>query len=290
MAEELINLLLRILIYGAVVSGIWALTASGFSLIFGVARILNFAHGTFFVLSAYTAIVLIKNLGVNLFVSFVVAIVVVGMLGVVVYKLMMAPLKEHEVMIIIVTLAFALLVGEILLLLFGEHGISVPSFIRGYVEIAGVAVTWKRIVAFIVAIVVIILLEYFINRTKTGKMISAASQDFEAAMLVGLNVDRLLLITMFISAALAGLAGLLYGQVFAASPIFAFKSLIFAFAIVILGGLGSVRGSIIASFIVGYILTISITTLGARWGEFMVLVTIIAILIVRPTGLFGVEE
>ncbi|RLI83586.1 branched-chain amino acid ABC transporter permease [Archaeoglobales archaeon] len=286
----MIEIVLRILIYGAVLSGIWALTASGFSLIFGIARILNFAHGTFFVLSAYLSILLIKNLGFNIFISYAVSVILVGLVGVVIYKIMMAPIREHEVMVIIVTLAFALLVGEVLLLIFGEHGISVPSFARGFVEIAGVPITWKRISVFIAAIVVIILLEYFINRTRTGKMISAASQNLEAAMIVGMDVERLFVITMFISAALAAFGGLLYAQVFAASPIFAFKSLIFAFAIVILGGLGSVRGSIIASFIVGYILTITINTLGARWGEFMVLVTIIGILIVRPTGLFGVEE
>ncbi len=286
----MIEVIIRVLIYGAVVSGIWALAASGFSLVFGIARILNFAHGTFFVLAAYISIVLIKNLGVNLFISYAIAVILVGLIGIVVYKLIMSPIREHEVMIIIVTLAFALLVEQILLLIFGEHGISVPTFVRGVVEIAGVPVTMTRITAFIAAIIVIILLEYFINRTRTGKMISAASQDFEAAMIVGMDVERLFIITMFISAALAGLGGLLFAQVFAASPMFAVKSLIFAFAIVILGGLGSVRGSIVASFIVGYILTATITTLGARWGEFMVLITIIAILIVRPTGLFGVEE
>jgi branched-chain amino acid transport system permease protein len=286
----MLDLVIRILVYGAVVSGIWALAASGFSLIFGVARILNFAHGSFFVLSAYLAIVFIKNLGINLFVSYAIAVLLVGLLGIVIYKLMMSPLRGHTVMIIIVTLAFALLVEQVLLIIFGEHGISVPSFAKGVVDIAGVPVTMKRVVAFISAIIVIILLEYFINRTKTGKMISAASQDAEAAMLVGMDVEKLFMITMFISAGLAGFGGLLYAQVFAANPIFAVKSLIFAFAIVILGGLGSVRGSIVASFIVGYILTATITTLGARWGEFVVLVTIIAILIIRPTGLFGVEE
>jgi branched-chain amino acid transport system permease protein len=286
----MLELIMKILIYGTVVSGIWALTASGFSLIFGIARILNFAHGTFFVLSAYMSIVLIKNLGLNIFISYAIAVLFVGVLGVVVYKVMMSPIRHHEVMVIIVTLAFALLVEQVLLLLFGEHGRSVPSFVSGFTEIGGVLITYKRIVVFILAIAVIFLLEFFINRTRTGKMITAASQDIEAAMMVGMDVERLFVITMFVSAILAGFAGLLFAQVFAASPIFAVKSLIYAFAIVILGGLGSVRGSIIASFIVGYLITASITFLGARWAEFVMLVTIIGILVFRPTGLFGVEE
>jgi branched-chain amino acid transport system permease protein len=286
----MIDLIMRILVYGAVSGGIWALAASGFSLIFGIGRILNFAHGTFFVLSAYICFILAKDLGVNLFISYIIAILLVGALGVVVYKIMMAPVRHHEVMVIIVTLAFALLVEQILLLLFGEHGYSIPSFVSGSMEIGGVLIPKTRILAFFVSIAVIILLEYFINRTRTGKMISAVSQDSEAAMLVGMDVEKLFMITMFVSASLAGIGGLLFGQVFGASPIFAVKSLIYAFAIVILGGLGSVRGSIIASFIVGYIITTTIILLGSRWAEFVMLITIISILIFRPTGLFGVEE
>ena len=98
------------------------------------------------------------------------------------------------------------------------------------------------------------------------------------------------MITIFISALLASLGGILYAQVYAANPLIVLKSLIFAFAIVILGGLGSVRGSIFASFIVGYILTTVIVLYGARWSELVALLIIIAILVIRPSGLFGVKE
>jgi len=285
----MIDLAIRILIYGAVVSGIWALVASGFTLIFGVARILNFAHGTFFVLAAYLGIVMISS-GVNIFLATLISVVVVGLFAMAIYALLLSRIREHEVMIIIATLALALLVEQVLILIFGEHGISYPSFITGVFRFGKTPITYMRILAFVVAIVVIVLLELFINRTRLGKMISAASQNFEGAMLVGLDVEKLFRVTMFVSAVLAGIGGILYSQIFAATPIAAIKSLIFAFAIVILGGLGSVRGSIIAAFIIGYILTITINLLGARWTEFVALLVIIGILIVRPTGLFGVEE
>ncbi len=285
----MIELALKILIFGAVVSGIWALVASGFSLIFGVARILNFAHGTLFVLSAYFGIVLIKY-GINNYIAFVLGILFAGVIGVIIFRLTISPIKTHEVMVVIVTLAIALLVEQFLLLIFGEHGISFPSLISGIQNIDGVRITNIRILSFFVAMATLILLEVFITRTKTGKMINATSQDMEAAMLMGIDVDRIYLITMFISSILAGLGGLLYSQIFATTPIVSVKALIYAFAIVILGGLGSLRGSIIASFIVGYVIVVTITFLGARWSEFVMLLTIISILVVKPTGLFGVEE
>lgn len=285
----MIDLAIRILIYGAVVSGIWALVASGFTLIFGVARILNFAHGTFFVLAAYIGIVMIGS-GVNPLLATFISVVVVGIFAVIIYALLLSRIREHEVMVIIATLALALLIEQILILMFGEHGISYPSMVTGVVRFGKTPITYERILTFFVAIIVIALLELFINRTRLGKMISAASQNFEGAMLVGMDVEKLFRVTMFISAALAGIGGILYSQIYSATPIAAVKSLIFAFAIVILGGLGSVRGSIIAAFIIGYILTIAINLLGARWSEFVALLVIIGILIVRPTGLFGVEE
>jgi branched-chain amino acid transport system permease protein len=109
-------------------------------------------------------------------------------------------------------------------------------------------------------------------------------------MLVGLNIGKLFMITMFVSAILAALGGSLFAQIYAANPFLTLKALVFAFAIVILGGLGSVRGSVIAAFIVGYTLTIVISLYGARWSEFVAMIIIIAILIFRPTGLFGVKE
>jgi len=285
----MLDVLLKIIVFGTIVSGIWALVASGFTLIFGVARMLNFAHGTLFVLSAYIGIVLVKS-GLNPYISFIVALFLVGVVGVVIYRLFMFPVREHEVMVIIVTLAIALLVEQILLLSFGETGISFPSLIGGIIRIGTLPVPKKRIIALVIAIIALILLEFFINRTVTGKKINAASQDMQMATLVGIEVEKVFMLTMFISALLAGLGGLLYSQIFAINPHVAVKSLIYAFAIVILGGLGSIRGSIVASFIVGYILMATVILLGARWSELVMLLTIIGILVVKPSGLFGVEE
>jgi branched-chain amino acid transport system permease protein len=287
---EMLELLMRILVYGATLSGIYSLIAAGFTLIFGVSRIMNFSHGAFFVLGAYLGIAIINGVGLNPYLSTAISILMVGLLAAIVYKGIMSPVRTQEVMVIIVTLAFALILEQLILLIFGEHGISYPSMVKGVISIGGVPIPSMRLFVLAIALTALILLWILIGKTRLGREITAASQDVEAATLLGLDVDKLFLTTVFISAILAALGGALYAQVYAANPFLVLKSLIFAFAIVILGGLGSVKGSVISSFIVGYILTAVIVLYGARWSELTALLIIIAILILKPTGLFGVKE
>ncbi len=278
--------MLEILIYGVIIGSIWALVASGFSLVFGVARILNFAHGIFFILGAYLAVVLFPYLG---FLSIVPSVLMVGAFGWFVYRFLISPIKGYEVMVILITLALALLMEQIVLAIFKDVSISFPLFLSGVVFLFGVPVPENRLLITAIAFAVIAILDIFITRSKTGKFITATSQDMEASMLVGIDVESVYSVTMAISAMLAGLAGILYAQIYAVNPETALRVLIYAFAIVILGGLGSVRGSVVASFIIGFIQTAVSTLYDPRWAEIVALVTIIVVLIVRPKGLFGVE-
>ncbi len=287
--------LVEIVVLGSIIGGIWALVASGFSLVFGVARILNFAHGTYFALGAYFAIVLDRELKYlmpelpSLIFSIIFSILIVGLIGVAIYKTCIKPVRKYEVMVILITLAIALLFEKILLAIFRDTSVSVPFPISGVITVSGIPIPYTRLMALLVAILIIILLERFINATKTGKETIATSQDMEASMLIGIDVEKVYTIVMFLSASLAAVAGILYSQIYAVNPQTALRVLIYAFAIVILGGLGSVRGSIIAAFIIGFMqVTVSIA-LEARWAEIAAMVAIIAILIVRPRGLMGVE-
>ncbi len=279
-------MLLDILIYGLIIGSIWALVASGFSLVFGVARILNFAHGIFFILGAYVAILLYPYIG---FASVPVAVMVVGLFGFAIYKVFINPIREYEIMVILITLALALLCKELILAIFKDVSKSFPMFFSGVVSLAGVPVSTDRIAIFVIALLVIVALDLFIRKTRMGKFITATSQDMEASMLVGIDVEWVYSITMMISGMLAGLGGILYAQIYAVNPGTALRVLIYAFAIVILGGLGSVRGSVVASFIIGFIQVAISMLYDPRWAEVSALIAIIAILIVRPQGLFGVE-
>lgn len=282
--------LLEIAVFGTAIGGIFALLASGFSLIFGVSRILNFAHGVCFAVSAYVAIYLIKELSTDVFSASLLGVLFAVFIGFAVYALT-RPIRHNVVMVIIVTLAFALLIEQFLLLSFGNRGLTMPPFVEGIqVVYENLRIAKIRLLAIAIAVAVLVALEVFISKTLMGKRINAVSQDSEASMLIGIDVEKVLIATFALSSALAGIAGILYAQIFNVYPATILRVLIYAFAVVILGGLGSFRGSVLASFIIGYIFVATMKTLGAQWSEFVMLITIIAILAVRPTGLFGVRE
>ncbi|MEM2060197.1 MAG: branched-chain amino acid ABC transporter permease [Archaeoglobaceae archaeon] len=282
--------LLEIAVFGTAMGGIFALLASGFSLIFGVSRILNFAHGVCFAVSAYVAIYLIKELSTDVFSASLLGVLFAVLIGFAVYALT-RPIRHNVVMVIIVTLAFALLIEQFLLLSFGNRGLTMPPFVEGIqVVYENLRIAKIRLLAIAIAVAVLVALEVFISKTLMGKRINAVSQDSEASMLIGIDVEKVLIATFALSSALAGIAGILYAQIFNVYPATILRVLIYAFAVVILGGLGSFRGSVLASFIIGYIFVATMKTLGAQWSEFVMLITIIAILAVRPTGLFGVRE
>ncbi len=288
----------EILVLGTVMGGVLALVASGFSLVFGVSRILNFAHGTYFALGAYFSLVfylLFEKLlaflpkELILLISAFLAILLTGFTGVLIYLATVKPVRNYEVMVILVTLAVALLIKELLLTFFSDVSISIPPFVTGCIVIFGIPVTYSRIIALVIAALSIATLDVFINKTKLGRETVATAQDVEAAMLVGIDVERVFITVMFISSALAGVAGILYAQIYAVNPMTSLRVLIYAFAIVILGGLGSVRGSILAAFIIGYMQVAVSTLFTSEWAEIVAMLTIIAILVIRPQGIMGVE-
>ncbi|MCS7144549.1 MAG: branched-chain amino acid ABC transporter permease [Archaeoglobaceae archaeon] len=281
---------LEIIVFGTAMGGIFALLASGFSLIFGVSRILNFAHGACFAISAYLAIFLVNHFSFNVYLATLFGVIASILLGFIVYCLT-RPIRSNIIMVIIVTLAFALLVEQLLLLSFGDRGLTLKPFVEGLQVIhEDLRIAKIRIIAIFIAVALILLLEIFVNGTILGKRINAVSQDSESAMLLGIDVERIYIVTILLSSALAGFSGILYAQVFNIYPELVLRVLIYAFAVVILGGLGSLRGSIVASFIVGYLFVITMMLLSAQWSEFVMLLAIVLILVVRPTGLFGVKE
>jgi branched-chain amino acid transport system permease protein len=176
-----------------------------------------------------------------------------------------------------------------MLITFRDISVTIPPLIEGSVDFFGVKLTYIKLLALVIAIGVIVALEIFIKKTRLGREINATSQSYESAMMVGIDVERIFLITLLLSSILAGIGGVLYAQIYSLNPETTFKILIYAFAIVILGGLGSVKGSIVSAFIIGYIQIFVSLMLGTRWSELAVIVVIIVILIVKPKGLFGVE-
>ena len=247
---------MEILIYGAVTSAIYAMLAVGFTLIFGVARVLNLAHGSFYALGAYGAYVFASIFGLPLWLAAILSIITVAIFGVFVERVLIRPLRHSQLGVLMISLAVALVVEQALFLTFGSEYRNVPAFIDMKLNIGGVDVAGQRILTLLVAIVAIGSLYLFIQRTRLGSAILAISQDPDAAKYMGIPSDKIFSLVMAISASLAALAGIMAGPFLSVQPSMHLLPIVKAFAIVVVGGLGSIPGSIAAAFLLGYAETI----------------------------------
>ncbi len=278
---------MEILIYGAVTSAIYALLAVGFTLIFGVARILNLAHGSFYALGAYGTYVLTSMVGLPLWSAALIAIAFVAVFGVVVEKVLIRPLRHSQLGVLMISLAVALVVEQTLFLVFGSEYRNVPSFVDTKINLGGVDVAGQRLLTLAVAAVAIGALYMFIQFTRLGSAILAISQDPEAAKYMGIPSDKIFSLVMAISAALAALAGVMAGPFLSVQPSMHLLPIVKAFAIVVVGGLGSIPGSIAAAFLLGYAETCVAYLISSSWTEIVSVLATLLMLVFRPAGIFG---
>jgi branched-chain amino acid transport system permease protein len=279
-----------ILISGLVNSGVYALLALGFSLIFGVARSVNIAHTAFYMLAAYALYGLLVIGGMPLLFAIPLAVVAVVALSLVCYKLVIEPVRQHESAVLIATIALALIFQESLLVAFGGSFRGIPNAVEGVVSIIGVRVSYQRVIVLVVVAVTLVATWYLLNRTRLGLAIRTAANDQEIANLMGINVGRVAMYTVGISVALAAIAGVVVAPVFVVDPLMWLAPLVTMLAIVVLGGLGSLKGSVIGAFIIGYVeaITVFVVPSGSYLKGAVALSIMIVVLLFRPEGLFGV--
>ena len=261
--------------------------AVGFTLIFGVARILNLAHGTFYALGAYGAYFFTSHFHLPLLAAALLAIAVVGVFGVVVERVLIRPMRKSQLAVLMITLAVSLVVEQALFLTFGSEYRNVPAFIDTKFTIGGVDVGGARLLALGVSVMVIAVLWLFIQRTRLGSAILAISQDPQAAQYMGIPSDRIFSVVMAISAALAAAAGVLAGPFLTVQPTMWLLPIVKAFAIVVVGGLGSIPGSILAALMLGYAETIVGYMVSTSWTEIVSVLATLLMLVFRPAGIFG---
>jgi branched-chain amino acid transport system permease protein len=283
-------LLQDILVTGLVNGGVYALLAIGFSLIFGVARIVNIAHTAFYMLAAYAFYVLLVKFGLGILLSALIAVAGVTLLSLVCYKLVIEPVREHEAAVLIATIALALIFQELMLITFGGHYLGIPSTLEGVVRILGVSIPYQRVLILVIAAVMLTLVWFVLFRTRLGLAIRATANDLEVANLMGMNVQRVAMATVALSVSLAAVAGVVVAPVFVVDPFMWLAPLVTMLAIVVLGGLGSMKGSLIGALIIGYVEAITVFALpaGAYLKGAVALAIMVAVLLARPEGLFGV--
>jgi len=280
----------NIIINGLINGSIYALLAIGFSLIFGVARIVNIAHTAFYMLAAYFIYVGFHYLGMSPYASMPLSVLAVGLLSVICYKIFIQPIREHEAAVLIATIALAMVIQEALLIAFGGHYLGVPPLVSGYATIAGVKVTYQHLLALSVAVLALFGVWVLLMKTKLGLALRSTAQDREVANLMGINEARVAMITMGISVMMAGIAGAVVVPLFVLDPHMWMHPLIMMLAIVVLGGLGSIKGSFVGAYIMAFaeVLVVFLIPMGAFLKGSVALSIMILVLLIRPEGLFGV--
>lgn len=279
-----------ILINGLVSGGAYAVLAVGFSLIFGVAKILNMAHTAFYMIAAFLLYVGTMMLGLPLIFSGILAILIAGLVAMICYKLFFDRIKEQGTAVMIISIALALLFQEVFLLGFSGQYRRVPSFVPGATEIAGVSITYQHLFAIGISFVIIACVWVLLSKTRLGNAIRSVAQDREIANLMGIDVSRICLIVMGISGMLAGIAAVVVAPIFMVHPLMWVHPLVIVLAAVVLGGLESIKGSVIAAFILGFAETAVIYLIpgGGFLRGAVSLSVMVVVLMVRPEGLFGV--
>ena len=269
---------------------VYALLASGMSLIFGVAHIINLAHTAFYMVAAYGLWFFMQRLGLSPIASIAITVPAVTLLGLLSYQFLLNRVRQHAQAVLLITIALAIVFQEILSVSFGSHLHTSPPLISGSTTILGVIVTNQQLLLLGVVAVVMVALWLFLSKTKLGTAIRATANDAEVANLMGINVPRTLLITMGIGTALAAVAAVLMASVWVFYPYAWMVPLTMVLAIVVLGGLGSIKGSVIGAFIIALVGTLVVFLLPEQGYMKMAfaLLAMVIVLVVRPGGLFGV--
>lgn len=274
---------------GLLLGGILALVALGFSIVWGILNIINLAHGAFVMIGAFVTYWMFRLLGLDPFLSIPVSMLVLFIIGYALQATLINWVVRAPVLItLLLTFGIELLISNIALLWWSADTRSVnPGYFGKSLEIGSIVVPYIRLGTFVLALVITALLAMFMTRMRLGQAIRATAYDLTGAKVVGIPIGRTYAITFGIGAALAGAAGSLLAMVRPITPAMGAEYTVLAFAICVLGGLGSVWGALIGGLVFGMVEVFATVFLGAGYSDAMVFVILILVLAVRPQGILG---
>lgn len=284
-----------IIFFGILNGAVNSLIALGYSLVYGVGRIMNLAHGAYFMITGYLLLWGMRIFPESLLLTVIFALIIVTIIGGLTYILLIKPLQDTHVGVVLVTFALAFAIEQMVFIISGTDSVSISRYMifTGTTEFLGYERLNQFIFYIIMSLIIVSLFALFISKSKLGKSIRAVSQDREAATLMGINANRILFYTVMISAFLAAIAAVLYLPGAALNgPAMGWEYLTSSFAVVILGGMGSLVGSIVGAYIIGFITSFTnvFVPFGASWAHLLPIIVIIIALLIRPQGLFGKKE
>ena len=289
----MIELLLQTCVNAVYAASFMALIAVGLVLIFGVMGVINFAHGELYMMGAYAVVYFYAGQQLNFFLAVAIGLVFVGLIGVAMERALFRPLRDNPLGGLIASIGLLLILQALVAMGFGvrmEH-ITPPSQVALTVfGIEGVTIPQQRLYVIIATLVLLGGLGVFLRRSKFGWALRACAQDPEAAALQGISMNQTARLAMFIGAALAGVAGALTAPLVRTFPYMGHSVIVTAFIVIIVGGIGSLEGAVVAAILYAFVHTFVTTFADGVIADIVGLLLMLGVLVIRPTGLFGVKE
>jgi branched-chain amino acid transport system permease protein len=279
----------QLVLSGILIGSIYALMSVGLTLVFGVLRVVNFAHGEFLMVAMYGAWAATRVFGFNPYFAILAVVPAMFLLGLLVHRLIVVPaLDKPHLVVVFATMGLSILMQNVALMLMSADLFDVPPLFGGRSWTLGpLYAKPELVIGFVVALACTIALRWTLASTYLGKAIRATVQDGEAAQLMGIPVPRIFLITFAAGSALVGLAGCIMMPLFSVFPTVGLNFVLIAFVIVVLGGMGSIEGALIGGICVGVVQSVSSYYVAPAYGQMFFFILFLLVMIFRPSGLLG---
>ena len=287
------------------IGAIYALIALGYTMVYGIIELINFAHGDIFMVGAFMSFVVITSMGFTgpihdplqlasvLLITFAIVMPLMGLLGVGIERFAYRPLRNAPRLAPLITaIGVSFILQNIIQVLFGPSPKSVPQIfpVDAKFTLLGANIEWLSVFVFLVTVAFTLSLHLFVSRSRLGRAMRATAQDRQAAQLMGININTTIALTFLLGSALAGAAGIVYGLYFGTIEFtLGFSAGLKAFTAAVLGGIGNLAGAVLGGFLIGFVEVITVQLGYARWSEAVVFAVLIIVLVFRPTGLLGQE-
>jgi branched-chain amino acid transport system permease protein len=282
------NTIIQLTLSGILIGSIYALMSIGLTLIFGVLRIVNFAHGEFLMIAMYGAWAFSHWLGLNSYFAAVAVVPAMFLFGALVYRLIIgSALRKPHLVVVFATMGLSIFLQNMALMIMSADLRDVPPVFARSIAHGGVFIKGELLFGFAVTLLCTFALQWVIKRTYLGKAIRATVQDSEAAKLMGIAVPKIFLITFAAGSALVGLAACVMVPLFSVFPTVGLNFVLIAFVIVVLGGMGSIEGALLGGFCIGVVQSVSAYYVAPAFGQLFFFLLFLLVMIFRPNGLFG---
>ena len=282
------NAFAQLLLSGILIGSIYALMSIGLTLVFGVLRVVNFAHGEFLMFAMYGAWGITQVFGLNAYWGLIAIVPAMFLFGAIVHRLIVRPaLDKPHLVVVFATMGLSIFMQNVALMAMSADLRDVPPIFEHSVVVGRLYFKAELLIGFVVTLVCTVFLQWLIRTTYLGKAIRATVQDGEAAMLMGIPVPRIFLITFAGGSALVGLAACIMLPLFSVFPTVGLNFVLIAFVIVVLGGMGSIEGALLGGICVGVVQSLSSYYIAPAFGQMFFFILFLLVMIFRPNGLLG---